>query len=189
MNTDGRERESLTSPVAQTVKRLPTMWETAFDPWVGKILWRRKWPPTPVLLPGKSYGQRSLVGYSPWGCKESDMTEQLNFLSWSDSSYTGIYTWKNSMKWTLRICALSCIYVVCLNCKSRKDGEKKRKGERKRRREKGREGELYVLLWHDDVISRICCQVKNWNSDNIYDMTLLSKNGDREIPICIFIKK
>ena len=38
-----------------------------FDPWVGKIPWRRKWPPTPVLLPGKSPGQRSRVGYSPWG--------------------------------------------------------------------------------------------------------------------------
>ena len=36
-----------------------------FDPWVGKILWRRKWQPTPVLLPGKSHGQRSIVGYSP----------------------------------------------------------------------------------------------------------------------------
>ena len=45
----------------------------------GKILWRRKWQPTPVLLPGKSHGQRSLVGYSPWGCKESDMIERLNF--------------------------------------------------------------------------------------------------------------
>ena len=40
-----------------------------FDPWVGKIHWRRKWHPTPVFLPGKSHGQRSLVGYSPWGCK------------------------------------------------------------------------------------------------------------------------
>ena len=50
-----------------------------FDPWVGKILWRRKWQPTPVLLPGKSHGQRSLVGYSPWGRKESDTTEQLHF--------------------------------------------------------------------------------------------------------------
>ena len=37
--------------------------------------WRKKWQPTPVLLPGKSYGQRSLVGYCPWGCKELDMTE------------------------------------------------------------------------------------------------------------------
>ena len=42
-------------------------------------LWRRRWHPTPVLLPGKPHRQRSLVGYSPWGCEESDMTEQLHF--------------------------------------------------------------------------------------------------------------
>ena len=46
-----------------------------FDPWVGKIPWRRKWQINPVFLPGKSRGQRSLAGYSPWGHKESDMTE------------------------------------------------------------------------------------------------------------------
>ena len=45
-----------------------------FDPWVRKIPWREKWQPTPVFLPGKSHGQRSLVGYSPWGHKELDMT-------------------------------------------------------------------------------------------------------------------
>ena len=49
-----------------------------FCPWVGKIPWRREWRPTPVFLPGKSHGQRSLVGYSPWGHKESDMTEWLS---------------------------------------------------------------------------------------------------------------
>ena len=47
-----------------------------FDPWVGKIPQRRKWQPTSVFLPGKSHGQRSLVGCSPWGCKELDTTEQ-----------------------------------------------------------------------------------------------------------------
>ena len=51
-----------------------------FNPWVGKIPWRRKWQSTPVLLPGKSHGQRSLVGYSSWGHKELDMTERLHFL-------------------------------------------------------------------------------------------------------------
>ena len=40
-----------------------------FDPWIGKISWRRKWQPTPVFLLGKSHGQRRLAGYSPWGCK------------------------------------------------------------------------------------------------------------------------
>ena len=45
-----------------------------FSPWIGKMPWKRKWQPTPVLLPGKCHGQKSLVGYSPWGRKESDIT-------------------------------------------------------------------------------------------------------------------
>ena len=43
------------------------------------IFWRRQWQPSPVLLPGKSHGRRSLVGCSPRGCEESDTTEQLHF--------------------------------------------------------------------------------------------------------------
>ena len=46
-----------------------------FDPWVRKIPWSRKWQPIPIFLPGKFHGQRSLAGYSPWGHKESDKTE------------------------------------------------------------------------------------------------------------------
>ena len=46
-----------------------------FNPWVGKIPWRRAWQPTPVVLPGESHEQRSLVGYSPWGCKELGVAE------------------------------------------------------------------------------------------------------------------
>ena len=49
------------------------------DPWVRKIPWKRAWQPTLVLLLGESRGLRSLVGYSPWGHKESDMTEWLHF--------------------------------------------------------------------------------------------------------------
>ena len=49
-----------------------------FDPWIRKSPWRRKLKHTPVFLPGKSNGQRSLAGYSPWGWKELDMTERLN---------------------------------------------------------------------------------------------------------------
>ena len=45
-----------------------------FNPWIRKIYQRRKWQPMPTLLPGESHGQRSLVGYSPWGHKESDVT-------------------------------------------------------------------------------------------------------------------
>ena len=46
-----------------------------FDPWVGKIPWKRAQQLTPVFLPGESHGQRSLVGYSPWSHKELDVTE------------------------------------------------------------------------------------------------------------------
>ena len=49
-----------------------------FGPWVGKIPWSRKWQSTPVFLPGKSHGQRSLVGHSPWGRRELDTTEHLS---------------------------------------------------------------------------------------------------------------
>ena len=49
-----------------------------FNSWVGKIPWRRKWQPTPVLFTGKFHGQESLAGYSPWGCRESGMTEWLS---------------------------------------------------------------------------------------------------------------
>ena len=45
-----------------------------FDPWVGKIPWRRKWQPTPVFLPGESHGRRSQVDYSPWGHKHIKIT-------------------------------------------------------------------------------------------------------------------
>ena len=49
--------------------------EDGFDPWVGKIPWRRVWQSTLVFLPGEFHEQRSLTGYSPWSCKESDTTE------------------------------------------------------------------------------------------------------------------
>ena len=58
-----------------------SFWETAGVLYtVAVTIWqRRHWWPTPVLLPGKSHGQRSLVGCSPWGCWESDTTERLHF--------------------------------------------------------------------------------------------------------------
>ena len=51
------------------VNNLPAMQEIRFDPLIGKIPWSRKWHPTQVFLVGKSHGQRSLAGYSPWGCR------------------------------------------------------------------------------------------------------------------------
>ena len=68
----GAGREGTISLIVCISKSSFPMWEI----WVGKISWRRKWQTTPVLLPGKSPGQRSLVGYSSWGHKESDTTEE-----------------------------------------------------------------------------------------------------------------
>ena len=65
-------------------KELLAMQQTWVWSWVGKIPWRREWLPAPVFLPGKSHGQMSLAGYSPWGHKELDTTEWLT-LSLSSS--------------------------------------------------------------------------------------------------------
>ena len=59
-----------------------------FDLWIWKIPWRRKWQPTPAFLPGKFHGQRSLAGCTPWGCKESEMTEH---------TYTYAESWLRSV--------------------------------------------------------------------------------------------
>ena len=63
------------SLVAQMVKSLPATQETWVQSLGREDPWRRKWLPAPVLLPGESHGQRRLVGYSPWGRKESDITK------------------------------------------------------------------------------------------------------------------
>ena len=69
-----------------------------FDPWIGKIPWRREWQLTPVFLPGKSRGQGTLEGYSPWGCKELDTTvtnTSLHALLW-DAAMIENYWYKHS---------------------------------------------------------------------------------------------
>ena len=58
-------------------------------PGLGRFPWRRPWQPTPVFLPGESYGQRSLAGYSPWGYKESDTTEVTECACKQAPVYTG----------------------------------------------------------------------------------------------------
>ena len=65
--------------MAQMVKNLPALQETRLNPWVRKIPWRRKGEPIPVFLPVEFHGQRSLAGYSPWGCKGLDTTEEKIF--------------------------------------------------------------------------------------------------------------
>ena len=72
-------------PVGSDSKRSAyNVGDPEFNPWIGKISWRRKWQPTPVFLPAKSHGWRNLVGSCPWGRKELAMTEQLHFTSHKD---------------------------------------------------------------------------------------------------------
>ena len=78
---------------AQWVKNLPANAGDTGDPWIGKIPWRRKWQPIPAFVPGESHGQRSLVGYSPWARKKSDMTEHL-----STHTHTHTHTHTNDAK-------------------------------------------------------------------------------------------
>ena len=77
LGCDPRDRVGF--PCGQRVKRLPTMLETWVQSLGREDLLEKEMATTPVLLPGKSYGWRSLVGYSPWGRKEWDMTERLPF--------------------------------------------------------------------------------------------------------------
>ena len=65
-----------------------------FDSWIGKTRWRRKWQPAPVYSTGKSRGHRSPVGYSLWGHKELDTTEQLNI-----HTHTHSHTHLNESNW------------------------------------------------------------------------------------------
>ena len=90
------------------------MWETQGASLGWKITWRREWQPTPVFLPGEFLGQRSLVGYSPWGCKESDMTE------WLTLSYTilglGFTFWRMVFLETKVTISKLCISAPQYNC-------------------------------------------------------------------------
>ena len=98
--------------MTQTVKRLSTMRETRFDPWVGKIRWRRKWQSTPILLPGKSHGQRSLVGYSPWGHKESNTTEWLHLLTYLLSVHSKPLSTNSHVCHVWKICTFPFLPVL-----------------------------------------------------------------------------
>ena len=77
------------------VKNLLKCRRPGFDPWVGKIPWKRKWQPTPVFLPGESHEQRNLAGYGLLGCKESDTTERLKLSNFT--YFTQIFSWSGKL--------------------------------------------------------------------------------------------
>ena len=118
------EGESL---MAQTLKNLPAMWET----WVWSLGWvdplRRTWQPTTAFLPGESHGLRSLVGYSSWGHRESDITEYLsiaqNLQGWKEVGFplcvvfffffplTDVFSMMKDMKWIMISMMFSCFGI------------------------------------------------------------------------------
>ena len=81
-----------------------------FSPWIGKIPWSRKWQPTPIFLLWESHGQRNLAVYSPWGRKDSDMTEWL-----SAHSHTHTHTHTPVVKSILPLCTHSFPYSWFIN--------------------------------------------------------------------------
>ena len=91
--------------------------EPGFNPWVRKIPWRRKWQPTPVFSPGKSHGQKSLVGYSLQGHKESDTIERLilslSSLVRKQQQKTGLWVYDHTHKPMGEMCGLPSEYWTC----------------------------------------------------------------------------
>ena len=100
---------SRTSLVAQMAKNLLACWRAGFNPWVRKIPWRREWLPTPIFLPGESYRQRNLVGYSPWGLKESETTKQLTLSTFS-MLFINIFTSFSSLHEVNKVNSLSILF-------------------------------------------------------------------------------
>ena len=93
------------------VKILPVKQRLGLDPWVGKIPWRRELQPTLVFLPEEFHRQRSLVGYSPWGHKESDLTEQLTHTQSKHYIFYLLYTINSTTRrWSKIICHLHLLY-------------------------------------------------------------------------------
>ena len=100
-----------------------------FDPWVGKIPWRRAWQHTPVFLPGKFHGQRSLRGYSPWGRNKSDTIEWLTLTLALSSTLPFPSLKRHCFGETLMLFSFfllfSCFYNWCLKSSSGKFWGKK----------------------------------------------------------------
>ena len=99
----------MASLVAWMVKNLPAMQETQIRSLGQKDPWRREWLPTQVFLPRKFHGQRSLVGYSPWGCKELSTTECL---TQTHIIYLTVYAYIEIQMYSY----MKCIYIYMKYC-------------------------------------------------------------------------
>ena len=121
-------------------KNPPTSRRPGFDPWVGKVPWRRKWQPTPVFLPGESHGRRSLAGYRPWDHKESDTTVWLCITTPHPHLSSKKAGWKAFSN--LGILKAWAIHLFIWPCNKRFPVSKKKKGRE---------------LWTQTCIKENCC--------------------------------
>ena len=103
------------------------------------IVWRRKWQPTLVFLPGEFHGQRRLAGYSPWGCKESDKTERLSL------THLGIV----KLKEILRVCCHEEIQHESLKILSNLDGTHPKQGCYRHKKFRIKESNCWQPLLYD----------------------------------------
>ena len=90
-----------------------------FDPWVRKIPWSKAWQPTVVFLPRESHGQRSLVGYYPWGHTESDMTEMTYHTYMCTCLYmcVCVYIYIYIYVWVcVCVCVRACAHMCVCKC-------------------------------------------------------------------------
>ena len=101
------------SLVAQTVKNPPAVQGT----WIRSLGQEDPWQPTPVFFLGEFHGQRSLVGCSPWGCKESDTTESLSLTHTHTHTHTHLLSWSSSLfQLTVQILGLVSLHITWANC-------------------------------------------------------------------------
>ena len=82
-----------------------------FKPSIGKSPWRRKWQPTPVFLPGKFHGQRSLADYSPWGHEESNVTEHAHTMIYRVQIYEIFWAVERHQVYAISKCANSAYWL------------------------------------------------------------------------------
>ena len=143
-----------------------------FHFWVGKILWRRAWQPTPVFLPGQSHGQRSLAGYGPWRLKELDMNKVTQhahrtfpapvIAPFSEKQYAGCQAlpgWKPS----------------CPLCVSSAEGKGSWRGILSTIWHlPARASSLIQLSLHSRVLQAVCSR-RDWNGKMSTDQCLLKK--------------
>ena len=97
----GRETATINSPQNEYSQvKQPQLCTYSFKIYF-MVHWRRQWQPTPVFLPGKSHGQKSLVGCSPWGCEESDTIERLHFHFLLSCIGEGMATHSSVLAWRI----------------------------------------------------------------------------------------